>query len=328
MDPAFCKIGKGALMDTPFVGIDVSKETLDVAVLPSGSRKTFRNDDAGCEQLTAWLLDVEPVIVVLEATGGFEMLAASTLSSAGLPVAVVNPRQVRNFAKALGKLAKTDAIDALVIAHFAQAVKPESRPLPDDQALALKALVTRRRQLIEMLVAEQNRLGGAHPRVKPAIRTSIAWLRAQIEEVDRTIATSITDSPLWREKEELLTSVKGVGPVVASSLICLLPELGILNRKQISALVGVCPYNRDSGAYRGTRSIRGGRADIRSILYMAALSATRHNPVIKAFYQRLKQAGKVSKVALVACMRKLLTILNALLRTNQKWNPERGLSLI
>lgn len=251
------------------------------------------------------------------------MLAACVLSAAELPVVVVNPRQVRSFAKALGKLAKTDAIDALVIARFAQAVKPELRPLQDDQNMAFKALVLRRRQLIEMLVSEQNRLKISHRRVQPSIQKSIDWLKQQIVKLDDDISTTLRSSSLWREKDDLLSSLKGVGPVLSSSLICMLPELGTLNRKQISALVGVCPYNRDSGSFRGRRRISGGRSEVRSVLYMATLAAIRHNHVIKDMYDRLRKAGKVAKVAIVACMRKLLTILNAMVKTNQKWDPNR-----
>lgn len=304
-----------------FVGIDVSKNTLDAGVIPNEDVKRFTNDDDGCRELSSWLCTCSPELIILESTGGLEMKAAGVLSSAGLPVVIVNPRQVRNFARALGKMAKTDAIDALVIARFAQAVQPKIRPLKDEQTLELKALVTRRRQLSEMLVAEQNRLKGSHRRVKKSITATISWLKSQIEDTDKDISDSIFNNDVWRDKEEILTSVKGVGPVLSASLLCLLPELGTLCRKKISALVGVCPYNRDSGYYRGKRKISGGRADIRSVLYMATLSATRSNPVIKAFFERLKQSGKLPKVALVACMRKLLTILNAMLKTNQKWNP-------
>jgi transposase len=308
-------------MEQIIVGIDVSKESLDVAVVPSEMLKNFSNNETGCANLTAWLKTLQPTIIVMEATGGLEMMAASLMSAANLPVVIVNPRQVRNFAKALGKLAKTDAIDAIVIARFAQAVKPDIRPLKDEQTQILKALITRRKQLIEMMVAEQNRHGSSHRKLKAAILKNIDWLKKQLQEIDRDISTTITGSDLWREKEELLTSVKGVGPVVAASLICLLPELGTLDRKKISALVGVCPYNRDSGFYRGKRTISGGRADVRSVLYMGTLAAARYNPVIKAFYERLKNAGKAPKVALVACMRKLLSILNAMLKNNQKWDP-------
>jgi transposase len=304
-----------------FVGIDVSKAILDVAVIPTEEVKRFTNDADGCKELVSWLSEAEPELIVLESTGGLEMQSAGLLTSAGLPAVIVNPRQVRNFAKALGKLAKTDAIDALVIARFAQAVQPEVRPFNDEQTLELKALVARRKQLSDMLVAEQNRLKSAHKRVKKSISSSIDWLRSQIDETDKDISDSISNNDLWREKEEILTSAKGVGPVLSASLLCLLPELGTLNRKKISALVGVCPYNRDSGHFRGKRCISGGRADIRSVLYMATLAATRYNPVIKAFFGRLKEAGKPPKVAIVACMRKLLTILNAMLKTSQKWDP-------
>lgn len=303
-----------------FVGIDVSKAILDVGIIPTEEVRRFTNDDPGCRELASWLCESGPELIVLESTGGLEMQSAGVLASAGLPVVIVNPRQVRNFARAMGKLAKTDAIDALVIARFAQAVQPEVRPFKDDQTLELKALVTRRKQLSDMLVAEQNRLKGAHQRVKKSIATSIAWLKSQIEDTDKDISDSISNNDIWRDKEEILTSVKGVGPVLSASLLCLLPELGTLNRKKISALVGVCPYNRDSGYFRGKRCISGGRADIRSVLYMATLAATRYNPAIKTFFDRLKEAGKPPKVALVACMRKLLTILNAMLKTNQKWD--------
>lgn len=304
-----------------FIGIDVSKAILDVGVIPTEEVKRFTNDADGCKELISWLSEIEPELVVLESTGGLEMPSAGSLTSAGLPAVIVNPRQVRNFAKALGKLAKTDAIDALVIARFAQAIQPEVRPFNDEQTLELKALVTRRKQLSDMLVAEQNRLKSAHKRVKKSISTSIDWLRSQIDDTDKDISDSISNNDIWRDKEEILTSVKGVGPVLTASLLCMLPELGTLNRKKISALVGVCPYNRDSGHFRGKRCISGGRADIRSVLYMATLAATRFNPVIKAFHKRLKEAGKVPKVAIVACMRKLLTILNAMIKTSQKWKP-------
>lgn len=304
-----------------FVGIDVSKSILDVGIIPTEEVKRFTNDTVGCKELVSWLSEAEPELIVLESTGGIEMQPAGCLTAAGLPTVIVNPRQVRNFARALGKLAKTDAIDALVIARFAQAVQPEVRPFNDEQTLELKALVTRRKQLSDMLVAEQNRFKSAHTRVKKSVSSSIDWLKSQIDSTDKDIADSISNNDIWRDKEEILTSVKGVGPVLTASLLCLLPELGTLNRKKISALVGVCPYNRDSGYFRGKRCISGGRADIRSVLYMATLAATRYNPVIKAFFGRLKEVGKPPKVAIVACMRKLLTILNAMLKTSQKWNP-------
>lgn len=308
-------------MEQTTVGIDTSKDRLDVVIIPNSQHQSFANDEQGCEQLASWLGDISPNLIAIEATGGYEMLAVSILSTGGVPIVVVNPRQVRNYAKALGKLAKTDMIDAGVIAEFAHNVQPEVRPLPDEQSMALKALVLRRRQLIEMLVSEQNRLKTSHYRVQPLIRKNIDWLREQIARLDKDITKTLRSSPVWREKDDLLSSVKGVGPVLTASLICLLPELGTLNRQKISALVGVCPYNRDSGYFRGRRSIYGGRAQIRSVLYMATVASIRHNSVIKAMDDRLRKAGKVAKVAIVACMRKLLTILNAMLKNNQKWNP-------
>lgn len=309
-------------MEQITVGIDTSKSRLDVVIIPNSQHQSFANDEEGCKQLASWLGDISPNLIAIEATGGYEMLAVSILSTVGLPIVVVNPRQVRNYAKALGKLAKTDMIDAGVIAEFAQNVQPEVRPLPDEQSMALKAMVLRRRQLIEMLVSEQNRLKTSHCRVQPLIRKNIDWLREQIALLDKDITKTLRSSPVWREKDDLLSSVKGVGPVLTASLICLLPELGTLNRQKISALVGVCPYNRDSGYFRGRRSIYGGRAQIRSVLYMATVASIRHNSVIKAMYDRLRKAGKVAKVAIVACMRKLLTILNAMVKNNQKWNPD------
>ena len=309
-------------MEQITVGIDTSKSRLDVVIIPNSQHQSFANDEEGCKQLASWLGDISPNLIAIEATGGYEMLAVSILSTVGLPIVVVNPRQVRNYAKALGKLAKTDMIDAGVIAEFAQNVQPEVRPLPDEQSMALKAMVLRRRQLIEMLVSEQNRLKTSHCRVQPLIRKNIDWLREQIARLDKDITKTLRSSPVWREKDDLLSSVKGVGPVLTASLICLLPELGTLNRQKISALVGVCPYNRDSGYFRGRRSIYGGRAQIRSVLYMATVASIRHNSVIKAMYDRLRKAGKVAKVAIVACMRKLLTILNAMVKNNQKWNPD------
>jgi transposase len=309
-------------MEQITVGIDTSKSRLDVVIIPNSQHQSFANDEEGCEQLASWLGGISPNLIAIEATGGYEMLAVSILSTVGLPIVVVNPRQVRNYAKALGKLAKTDMIDAGVIAEFAHNVQPEVRPLPGEHSMALKAMVLRRRQLIEMLVSEQNRLKTSHCRVQPLIRKNIDWLREQIALLDKDITKTLRSSSVWREKDDLLSSVKGVGPVLTASLICLLPELGTLNRQKISALVGVCPYNRDSGYFRGRRSIYGGRAQIRSVLYMATVASIRHNSVIKAMYDRLRKAGKVAKVAIVACMRKLLTILNAMVKNNQKWNPD------
>lgn len=306
-----------------FIGIDVSKDTLDVGLVPQGDIRQFPNTEGGCSALIAWLAKKTPSLIVAEASGGYEMLSVGTLAAASLPVVVVNPRLVRNFARALGKLAKTDAIDALVIARFAQSVRPEVRPLKDDETLALTALVARRKQIVDMLVTEKNRLQSSHRRVRPAIEQHIKWLSDQLDDTDRELQDTITKSPVWQEKEAILTSVKGVGPVLSATLLAMLPELGTLSRQKISALVGVCPYNRDSGRYRGKRSVWGGRSDVRCALYMGVISAKRFNPVIKAFYDRLRKTGKPFKVAMTACMRKLLTILNAMLKKRQKWNLDQ-----
>jgi transposase len=306
--------------DPVVVGIDVSKEYLDVLLLPSDTQKRVTNDESGCAELLAWFVRETPSRIVLESTGGLETLAAGILSAASLPVVVVNPRQVRDFAKACGMLAKTDSLDARIIARFGQAVKPEIRPLKDEESQTLTALVARRRQLVDMLSAEKNRLSSAPRTTRKSIVLHIAWLEKQVSSVDDDISTYIQSSPVWKAKEEILTSVKGIGDVTASTILAALPELGSIPRQKVAALVGVCPYNRDSGKFRGKRSIWGGRAAIRSVLYMATLSATRFNPVIKAFYERLKKAGKPHKVALTACMRRLLTILNSMIKNNQKWD--------
>jgi transposase len=307
-------------MDT-FVGIDVSKRQLDGLVRPTGEVLAFANDEAGIQALVAKLVEVSPALVVLEATGGLQVPAVTAMALRGVPVAVVNPRQVRDFAKALGRLAKTDAIDAEVLARFAEAVRPEPRPIADDQAVQLEALIARRRQLVEMVTAETNRLSTCrNPKVQRGIEQHIAWLRKQIADVDDELDGAIRGSAVWREKDDLLRSAPGVGPVVSRTLLAELPELGQLNRKKIAALVGVAPMNRDSGSKRGYRSIWGGRAVVRSVLYMAALVATRHNPHFKAFYQGLLRRGKLKKVALVACMRKLLTTLNAMVRSGKHWS--------
>lgn len=256
------------------------------------------------------------------ATGGLETAVAAELTAAAMPVSVVNPRHVRDFARATGRLAKTDAIDARMLARFAEALQPEVRPLPDAQAQELRSLVTRRRQVVVMLTAEHNRLSQATQRVHPHLEAHIAWLQQQLAELDQELADLIQSSPVWRARDNLLQSVPGVGPTTATVLVADLPELGNLNRKQIAALVGVAPHNRDSGSYRGKRSVWGGRAAVRASLYMATLVATRFNSVIKDFYARLCAAGKPKKVALTACMRKLLTILNHMLRTQTPWNPD------
>lgn len=307
-----------------YVGIDVSKATLDVASLPHGESWTVPNDDLGLAELTPRLVTLAPVLVVLEATGGFEMLAALTLAKAGLPIAIVNPRQVRDFAKALGRLAKTDALDAGMLAEFAQRVHPEPRPLPDEAAQLLDGLLTRRRQLVDMLTAEKNRLGFARGPVKRDITRHIRWLEKRLKDVDGDLQDAIAASPLSQAKADLLRSVPGVGPVTTLTLIASLPELGQLSRHQIAALVGVAPINRDSGTLRGKRMVWGGRAPVRAALYMAALVGIKHNPVLRQFYERLRAAGKPFKVAVTACMRKLLTILNAMLRQNRPWDPEHA----
>ena len=310
--------------DTPeaFIGIDVSSTHLDVATLPGTQTQRFDNDGQGIAQLVRHLAELQPTGIVLEATGSLETPLATQLALAGLPVAIVNPRQVRDYAKAMGRLAKTDTIDALVLAHFSQAVRPPARPLTDPQTLELRAIADRRRQLVEMLTAESNRLRTAPEVVIPQLDEHILWLKARIDDIDKDLQDLIRSSPVWREREQLLRSVPGVGPTLSANLLARLPELGTLDRRQVAALVGVAPLNRDSGVFRGKRKIWGGRRDIRSTLYMAALVASRHNPVIRDFYQRLCTAGKPKKVALVACMRKLLVILNSLLKHGLLWQPQ------
>jgi transposase len=306
---------------TFFVGIDVSKATLDVALRPSDETWQTTNDEAGITQLVSRLKQHKIQLIVIEATGGWELAVASALVEAGLPVAVVNPRQVRDFAKSLGRLAKTDRLDARILAHFAEAIHPEPRPLPDAQARQLQALLTRRRQLIEMLVAEKNRQALVHPDFLGDLRAHIRFLDEHLQDLDQQLRSLLAESPIWHEKDELLQSVPGVGSVTSATLLAELPELGQLNRKKIAALVGVAPFHRDSGVYRGKRTIWGGRAPVRSTLYMATLSARRFNPIIKEFYEHLIQAGKPPKVALTACMRKLLTILNAMMQSGKAWQP-------
>lgn len=306
-----------------FVGIDVSKAQVDMALRPNG-RLSAPNTEAGIAQILTRLRAVSPTLVVLEATGGLEIPLTGALAAAGIPVVVVNPRQVRDFAKATGKLAKTDALDAQMLARFADVMRPEPRPLPDAETRALAALLSRRRQLVEMLTAERNRLMSVLTPVRKSLRTHIAWLERAIQQTDTALTEAIRQSPVWREKEELLQSTPGVGPVVPTTLLATLPELGTLTGKQISALVGVAPFNRDSGMLRGTRTVCGGRAQVRAVLYMGALVATRFNPVIRAFYQRLCAAGKAKKVALTACMRKLLTILNAMMKHRTRWAHPTG----
>ncbi len=302
-----------------FVGIDVSKERLDVATHPAKETWACANDAPGIASLVERLEALQPAGVVLEATGGLQLPVVAALGVARLPVVVVNPRQVRDFAKATGKLAKTDTLDAGVLARFAAAIRPPVRPLPDAQAQELRALLARRHQVVGMVTAEKNRLGRALPRVRPGLQRHIAWLKEELAQLDDDLGKSLRASPLWREKEEILRSVLGVGPVLSRTLLAELPELGTLDRRQVAALVGVAPFNRDSGALRGKRTVWGGRAPVRAVLYMATLVATRRNPVIQTFYQRLLSSGKPKKLALVACMRKLLTILNAMLKHRTPW---------
>lgn len=303
-----------------FVGIDVSKTRLDIAIRPTGQSESVANEKAGVKALVKRLGTLQPAWIVLEATGGLERPLMHALVGAELPVAVVNPRQVRDFAKATGQLAKTDSIDAEVLARFAEAVRPALRPLPDAVTLELRALTARRRQIIEMIGAEKNRLAMASKAVRKRIEAHIHWLEQELDRADQDLDRSIQQSPIWKQNEDLLRSVPSVGPVISRTLLAELPELGALNRKQISALVGLAPFNRDSGSLKGRRSIWGGRASVRSALYMAALVATKHNPVIRQFYNRLRGAGKKPKVALVACMRKLLTILNAMIKHKTRWS--------
>jgi len=304
------------------VGIDVSKAVLDVAVLPDGEVLQFGNDADGIERLGAKLSAATVDLVVMEATGGYETAVATVLVGAGLRVAVVNPRQIRDFAKATGRLAKTDRIDARVIAAFGEAIEPEIVRLPDEDARELEALLVRRRQLVAMRVQEVNRLALAQGAMRKNIKAHIDWLEKQIDRLDIDLTATLRSSPAWRAKDELLQSFKGVGRITSGTLLVALPELGQLDRRAIAALVGLAPFNRDSGVMRGRRSIYGGRSQVRTLLYMAATSAIRCNPVIRGFYERLKARGKPHKVAMVACMRKMLTILNAMVRQSTPWTPE------
>ena len=306
-----------------FIGIDISKSRLDVAVHGSGASFAIENTDAGVAQLCERLVALQPELVVMEASGGYERLCAAALAHAGVAVVVVNARQVRAFALATGVLAKTDRVDARVLAHFAQAVRPPVRPLPDEQQQALDELLARRRQIVSAWVAEKNRLALARTApVKRSVREAVAAYARLLERIERDLDGLIQHSPLWREKEDLLRSFNGIGPVSARTLLADLPELGRLNRKQIAALVGLAPIARESGNWRGQRSIFGGRAQVRTALYMPTVAAIRTNARIGAFYQRLRQAGKPPKVALVACMRKVLTILNAMVRTQTRWHEQ------
>jgi transposase len=303
-----------------FVGIDVSKDRLDVHVRPSGERFALSRDGAGIADLAERLRAARPTLVVLEATGGFEVTVAAGLAGAGLPLAVVNPAQIRAFARAVGQLAKTDRLDAEIIARFADRVRPEPRPVADEDARALAELVARRRQVVEMIGMESNRRRQAtSDRVRKGVDRVLTALQAELADLDRDLDDQIKGSPAWRAAEDLLTSVPGIGPITARTLIAELPELGRIDRRRLAALVGVAPVNRDSGAMRGHRAIAGGRADVRNVLFMAALAAIRHNPVIRDLYDRRRRRGRPAKTALVAAIRKLLTILNAIIRDQRPW---------
>lgn len=302
------------------IGIDVSKNTLDVDGFPTSHREQVKHDTDGISKLVAKLQGLQPQCVVLEATGGLEMELVSALAVVGLPVAVINPRQARDFAKAIGYLAKTDQVDAFVLAKFGSMVKPEPRPIKDEQLRELESILTRRRQLVDMLTAEKNRRGQAAAVVKKDIAEHISWLEQRIKGTDGELSKAVKNSPAWQAKTDLLLSVPGVGAITATTMLAELPELGALDRRQIAALVGVAPYSRDSGRMRGKRRIFGGRGCVRAILYMATLAAIRFNPVLKAMYKRLLEAGKMKKVAIVACMRKLLTVLNAMLHNGTMWS--------
>jgi transposase len=303
-----------------FVGIDVAKDRLDVHLRPGGEFFTLARDGEGIEALATRLAMLKPKLIVLEATGGFETVVAAAFAAAGLPLAVVNPRQIRDFARATGRLAKTDPLDAAVIAHFAEAVRPQARPVADAEACALGELVARRRQLIEMMTAERNRRRQlTTQRLIKGIDRILAALQAQLNELEKDIDDAVRGTPAWREKEDLLVSVPGIGPKIARTLIAELPELGSLGRREVAALVGVAPFNRDSGKWRGRRTIAGGRAVVRSALYMSVLVSIRRKLPLAGVYYRLREAGKPAKVAIVACMRKLATILNAILRDKAPW---------
>ena len=306
------------------VGIDVSKDTLDVCLLQQKQEFSVDNHYTGLDQIIKRLKKLDKCLVVLEATGGYEIPPAVSLHDAGFDVAVVNPRQVRDFARSVGQLAKTDRIDAHIIARFAQATNPRVKPTPSTEQLMLRELNTRRRQLIDMRTADKNRLAAVHSReVQKDLAVHIRWLDKRIERIDKELGQIIRNSPIWREKDNLLKSVPGVGDALSRTLLAALPELGRANRREISKLVGLAPLNRDSGLMRGRRMIWGGRSDVRSVLYMATLSATRYNPTIAAMYNRLLDAGKDKKLALTACMRKLLTILNVILKTYIPWREEK-----
>ena len=304
-----------------YVGIDVSKDKVDVALRPGEEAWTVTQDDSSLEELVMKLKDIKPELVVLEATGGYETRVAAMIAVAGIPVSVVNPRQVRDFAKSTGKLAKTDRLDARAIAHFAEAIKPEARYLADEESREIAAMMSRRRQLVEMMVAEKNRLHTCHPNLTAEIKEHLEWMEQRLRALEDEIQKRIQKTDIWHEKDDLLQTVPGIGKIVSSTLLTELPELGKVNRKKIAALVGVAPLNRDSGKYKGRRGVWGGRSSVRSALYMATLSAIRFNPVIKTYYEKLLARGKLKSVAMTACMHKLLTILNAMIAESKPWDP-------
>jgi transposase len=316
-------MGMSEKLNESFVGIDVSKNTLDLRIEPAGESLHVAYDDAGVSALCERLTQVAPTLIVMEATGGLETRLASELAALGLPVAVINPRQARDYAKATGQLAKTDRVDAAILAAFARAVRPAVRPRKDADTRDLDDLVTRRRQLVTMRVQENLRLGSAASKaLQKNLKLHIVWLDKQIGQLDDDLTKRLRNSDVWKTKDDLLRSIPGVGTVTSLTMLAKCPELGQLNRREIAKLAGVAPLSNDSGKHRGKRFIWGGRADVRSVLYMATVSAIRFNPVIKAFADRLKQSGKPTKVVIVACMRKLLTIMNVMLKNNASWSPK------
>jgi transposase len=305
-----------------FIGIDVSKDHLDIAIRPIKDQFRLSNTDEGVDALIQQLRPLKPCLIVMEATGRYHQLVLSRLLAAGLPAVAINPRQARDFARAIGRLAKTDAIDADVLAEFADKIRPELRSIADEATQELEAICTRRRQLVSMLSAEKNRLHTAAKRIRSEIQKHIHWLEKQVSQLEKDLDKRIRSSPAWREKDDLLRSCKGIGPITTHTVLSCLPELGTLSGRQIAALVGVAPFNDDTGRHKGPRHVRGGRLDVRAVLYMATLAAIRHNQIIRDFHRRLVATGKAKKVAITACMRKLLTILNAMLRDKKPWQPD------
>lgn len=307
-----------------FIGVDISKDYLDVHVRPDGRQQRFTYDSAGLAKLLEMISEVGPELIVMEATGGYEQRLVALLASERLPVAVVNAKRVRDFAKATGQLAKTDRLDAAVLSDFAEKLRPQASTLPDESRAELKALLARRRQLVDMITAENNRQLLAPKPIRREIRAHIDWLKKRLKKADDDLNRSIKSSPIWKAKDDILQSMPGIGPTTSSTMLAALPELGTLSRRAIAALVGVAPMNRDSGKWRGRRVITGGRTPVRTTLFMCALVAVKHNPIIHALYQRLLAAGKPKMVAITACMRKILTVLNAMLKNNTPWSPDHA----